>query len=189
VASVTYDLFYLQAAIELLEDYLLAPQIYWSLGVRAPNGDPPYPMLTLGGIQIARKKTQCCELNAEQSHQFHRIEDTIETVRLRWRSAWEGKATLEFHSRLMLWRDFLHEYRRQPAHHVDRYRYEVNRRAILMLLFPHATGVPSAEKDLLQALDKFLSAVFVKGGFIWEADFSPCFPLDPYWFLWGKLRE
>lgn len=45
--SATYELIYLQTSVDLVEDYLLSPEIYWSLRAKPRGGDPPYPMLTL----------------------------------------------------------------------------------------------------------------------------------------------
>jgi hypothetical protein len=187
--SATYELVYLQTSVGLIEDYLLSPEIYWSLRAKPRVGDPPYPMLTLGGILQARIKAKCRSLTTSQQVLLGDLNDQIEAAHLRWRVAWETKATHEYRSRLILWRDFLGEYRRQPANHVNRYAYEVNRRVIIQLLAPYASGAPSIEIDLLTALDKMLKGAFEPGEFIWEAELGQGFPRDKYWYLWGRLRK
>lgn len=188
MASATYELPYLQASVALLEDYLLSEEVYWSIGIQPPPGDPPYPMLTLGGLLLYRVKAACRPLDYYNQMQLGNIKDQIDASRLRWRVAWENKATREYHSRLMLWRDYLGEYRRSPANNVNRYSYEVNRRTILNLLATEASGVPSAEKELLGALDKFLQSAFLPGDFLWEQECAEGFSKNSYWFLWGKLK-
>jgi hypothetical protein len=188
VASATYELPYLQSGIDLLEDYLLSADIYWSIGINPPAGEAPYPMLTLGGVLLFRLRASCKELDYYSQMLYDRLRDEIDATHMRWRVAWENKATREFHSRLLLWRDYLGEYRRSPSNNAGRYSYEVNRRVILDLLASEAVGVPSSEKELLVALDRFLRGVFINGEFVWEDECSDAFPKDPYWYLWGKLR-
>jgi len=189
MVSAAYDLSYLQASVDLLEDYLLSTEIYWSLRLRPPVGDPPFPMLTLGGVLLARMKAGYRNLSRDQRFLFNKTYDQVDAIRVRWRVAWENKSTREFHSRLMLWRDYLDEYRRQPYNHVDRYGYEVHRRVLLALLYSDAVGVPSAEKEMLTALDHYLQSVLQSSGFIWEPELAGGFPKENYWYLWGKPRE
>ena len=189
MASATYELPYLQASVGLLEDYILSGDIYWSIGIQPPAGDPPYPMLTLGGVLLFRLKASCRTLDYYNQVMLGRLKDQIDATRVRWRVAWENKASREYHSRLMLWRDYLGEYRRSPTNNANRYSYEVNRRVILNLLAPEASGVPSAEKELLGSLDRFLRSAFSPGDFLWEPECADGFPKDDYWFLWGKLKS
>jgi hypothetical protein len=54
MASLEYDLGYLQSALSTLEDYLLSADLYWSIGDNPPKGEPPYPSLTLGNVLLAQ---------------------------------------------------------------------------------------------------------------------------------------
>ena len=56
MSSARYDFGYFQAGVELLDDYLLSPQIYWTLGARPPAREPVYPQLTLGGLLLTGAK-------------------------------------------------------------------------------------------------------------------------------------
>jgi hypothetical protein len=188
VATATNELPYLQASVELLGDYLFSADIYWSLGISSSPGKAPYPMLTLGGMLLSRLKASCQDLDYYNQVILGNLNDEINATRIRWRVAWENKATREYHSRLMLWRDYLGEYRRSPGNNADRYSYEVNRRVILNLLASEASGVPSAEKDLLEMLDQYLESVFSKSEFIWEQECTAVFPKETYLYLWGKVR-
>lgn len=186
--SFEYDLRYLQAGADQLEAYLLAPDLYWSIGVGAPKGEPPYPQLTLGGLLLARQRLGATAQTPAQQSDLIRLERQLETLSHRWRTAWGKKARQDFHARLKLWRDFIEEYREKPAAHYDRYAYEVGRRAQLHLLAPEAIDLPPAELNALAGLDKLLRAVFIPGGFVWEASLASSFPPDTYWFLYGSLR-
>jgi hypothetical protein len=102
--------------------------------------------------------------------------------------AWGQKATVEYHARLTLWRNFLEDYREQPGANADRYPYEVARRVMLHLLEEEAQGIPTAETNLVKAMDKLLQAVFVPGEFIWDPELQGGFPRDTYWYLFGRLK-
>jgi hypothetical protein len=186
MATAAYDLLYLQASVELLDDYLLSPEIYWSLRLKPPPGSPPFPMLTLGGLYLTRVKAACRANDQSSTYQLGKLNDQIDGSRLRWRVAWQGKATQEHHSRLNLWRDFLTELIHNPENHVDRSGYEVSRRVMLQFLAQDAYGTPSSEIELLASMDKSLKEMFIPGIFIWEAELERGFSAEKFWYLWGK---
>jgi hypothetical protein len=179
---------YLDAGVKILEKYLFSPDIYWSMGVAPPRGEPPYPSLTLGGLLLAQARLRSPALGPDLQWAREQLDRELEMMQRRWRTAWENKATREFHARLFLWRDYLEEYRSNPSNHKDRYSYEVGRRVMLQLLEPYAVAVPAAERDMLHGLDELLRAVFVPGDFIWEAHLEAVFPSQPYWYLYGQPR-
>jgi hypothetical protein len=108
-------------------------------------------------------------------------------VRSQWRAAWGQKAKAEFHARLILWRNFLEEYRQSPAAQFDRYNYEIGRRVTLQLLQPEAEDLPESETEMLSGLDSILRSRFVPGAFAWDRDLASAFPQDEYWYLYGWL--
>jgi hypothetical protein len=135
--SAAYDLEYLRAGLDVLEEYLLSKDIYWPLSASPPPGDPPYPRLTLGGLLLSRARARARELSGTltpaQEADLTRMSEQLEATRSRWRVAWEGKASREFHARLNLWRDFLENTaktrrKRRPLPH------EVQR--VMLQLFP-----------------------------------------------------
>jgi len=187
--SVRYDLGYLKAGLEILEKYLLAKDLYWPIGVSPPPGEPPYPRLTLSGILLALARLKARELPGKIASEVADLERQLEIIRSHWRVAWEQKVGREFHARLNLWRDFLEEYRKNPANHRDRYIYEVGRRVMLQLLKNEAINLERpAEEELLSALDSLLDAYFSPGKFVWDADLAPGFPRQEFWYLYGNLR-
>jgi hypothetical protein len=186
--SAEYDLEYLRAIVEGLEDYLLSKELYWSLGVAAPRGEPAFPPLTLGGLLLAQARLHARDLAPGQRDQLVLLEERVDGIRSRWRVAWGRKAAHDFRARLNLWRDFLEEYRQNTQGNVDRYAYEVGRRVMLHLLAPEAESIPPTEAELLAGLDRLLRAVFVPGDFVWEAELAGGFPLEVYWYLYGQLK-
>jgi hypothetical protein len=99
------------------------------------------------------------------------------------------KANAEFKSRLILWRNFLEDYRKRPESNYDRYAYEVVRRVILHLLKAEADDLHQAEIEMLKGLDKLLRVYFVSGDFIWDPNLTPSFPEETYWYLYGNLPK
>lgn len=189
VPSPEYDLGYLQAGVKILKNYILSSDIYWTIGVRPPPGEPAYPQLTLGGLLLAMARLRSRQLPLPLQAAFTHLENEFEAIRLGWQVAWESKATHEFHARLFLWRDFLEEYRAHPRNNIDRYAYEVSRRVMLQLLSPDAVQVPQIEEKLLEGLDKILKSILMPGKFVWDELLAFGFPPQTYWYLYGQLKE
>ena len=187
MAAFVYDLIYLKAGEKEFEEYLLSSDLYWPVGVKAPSGSPPYPRLTLGDMLLAQAKAHVLAGTSEERAELAKIDERLDSLRSKWRVAWENKATHEFRARSKLWSDFLSEYREHPENNADRYHYEVGRRVLLHLLSPYAR-ISGPEKDLITALDDFLKVALIPGDFIWDDALAAGFPPDPYWYLYGKLR-
>lgn len=185
--SFEYDLRYLQAGMEALEDYLLGKDVFWPLDIRAPAGAPGYPELTLGGLLLSRARLMAYPKSPEQNKDLDDLLSKINEIRSRWKVAWELKTLHNFSIRLRMWRDFVEEYRHEPQDNADRYPYEVRLRTMLTLLKFEGGGKSPAEAELLGILDKYLEAVLVKAEFIWEPELQSGFPQGIYWYLYGNL--
>ena len=187
--SPEYDLRYLEAGIEQLESYLLSSDVYWSIGTRAPTGETPYPQLTLGGLLLARLRSQSSVKTSTQQVELEELSGRLNDLRTRWLVAWEGKASKEFHARLNLWKNFLEEYRTSPETQYDRYKYEVTRRVLLYLLGAETDNIPQAQRDLLASLDLLLRTIFISSEFIWDVSLAASFPQEQYWYLYGRVPK
>lgn len=181
-----YELTYLAACISELVSYLHSNDIYRALSLHAPFGEKPYPQFTLGWMRIFQIQAQARAQTADQRYQIYTMSAKIETIRSNWRSAWTIKASKEFSARLNLWRDFLFEFRINPAANLDRYEYEVNRRVLIDLLSLEIDQIPPEQAETLASLDSLLRAIFIQGEFIWDEDLSDAFPKPTYWYLFGK---
>lgn len=187
--SFAYDAGYLEAAIELLEDYLLSKEIYWKLNASSPPGESGYPSLTLGALLLVQARLQGRQLSAGENQKFSRLQIEIERIRSKWRTAWGNKAREEFRSRLDLWGNFLEDFRRDPEGNFDRYGYEVNRRVMLEFLGADGSDIPLAQLELLKGLDKILEGMMVPGEFIWDEEVEAGFPSESYPYLYLNLRD
>lgn len=189
MSSTAYNIAYLLASLEELEGYLLSGDLYGQLHTKAPVGEPPFASLTLGNVLLARQELRACSLEAQQGSSFRELDTRLETMRSRWRAAWEGKAKREYPARLRQWALYLDEYRRDPEKQADRYPYEVRQRVILKLLGDEAEGAVEENSDKLFALDEVLKRDFVQGEFVWDEGMRGGFAKEEYWYLWGRVRE
>jgi hypothetical protein len=156
------DIEYLSAGVPELEHYLLSNELYYPIGLNLPQ-------LTLGGIllSIARAGTQAAKFEAQ-----------VEAVHSKWRTAWDAKSNREARARSELWANYLAEYLEDPKAGVRLYSQNVRYRAMISLL-------GRAEDDS----DTLVRGVFKEGKFIWEEECAPNFPRNPFWYLYGTLKE
>jgi hypothetical protein len=188
VPSIEYDLHYLSSGLSELEGYLLSSDLYWPVGISPPVGEPSYPSLTIGNLLLAQRRLECRSMGPEDYKIYQEQINILDRTRLRWRHAWEQKAAREFRARLNLWRDFIDDYRADPAGNIDRYSYEVHRRVELEILKSETQAIHPQETEMLQGLDKLLRAIFDEGKFVWEPGLIGGFAREPYWFLYGRPK-
>jgi hypothetical protein len=184
--SFEFDLGYLQSALEELESYLFSDEVFWPLNAGPAGRTPPYPRLTLGGLLLARARLEAYSLSVHQEALKQEVITDIDRLRSKWRARWEMKAGRCYSTRLRMWADFWDEYRSNPQENVDRYRYEVRLRVMLQLLRIEGGGRPP-EVELLAGLDQGLRPVLKMDTFIWEPEVRRGFPVDEYWYLYGRL--
>jgi hypothetical protein len=178
-SPVQKDRVFFETGVQELVDYLLSDELYWTI----TNRNVSLPRLTIGGLLLARACLQAWEELAGLSP----VEDRMESIRAKWRAAWEKKAASELHARFDLWRNYLSDYRRAPEEQAEAYPQEVRWRVILQLLLDEL-ATPPPEQDSLSQLDRSLQAAFVPGKFIWESRLVSTFPRGKFWFLYGSLK-
>ena len=184
-----YYRIYLQAGVEHAESYLLLDELYAPLNLTAPPGMPSYPAFTLGGWLLYQALAQPLADTASRRTTLDTIQRQMDVVRVKWRVAWEKKATWEFQSRLRQWSNTVTEIRREPADNADYYPYEVRRRVQLALLRDEVPEIDPAYLENLANMDRLLNVLLKPGDFIWDAVLAPGFPKDEYWYLWGLPYE
>jgi hypothetical protein len=187
--SAQFDLKYLETAADLLEDYLLSKKLFWQLGADPPPGEPSFPSLTLAGVLLAQARTNARNLPSDLKTRLYKINLQIDTIRSKWRTAWENKAKQEFSARLKLWRNFLEDYRQDPDANADRYAYEVSRRVALDLLNKEIGELQRVDREMVSGLDQLLNAVLLPGDFVWEEEIAAGFPKSEYPYLYGILKS
>jgi hypothetical protein len=181
------DLRYLQAGLDVMEDYLLSDEVFWPLNTNPPEGAMAYPRLTLGGMLLAKERLAAYPTTDPQELLRQQVISNLDQIRSKWRVAWEKKAGRSFSVRLRMWRDYIEEYRNNLQENASRYSYEVRLRVMLRLLISESEKQSQAEVDLLSGLDSYLKSVLEMDGFIWEIELQAGFPTNVYWYLYGSL--
>ncbi len=159
---------FLEAALAEMKDYLLSDILYYPLSGSLPR-------LTIGGLLLAQRRLHAYESASS-------LDFELDTLRRKWRSAWEKKAAKELDARLILWRNYLQDYR-ADENQADHYHHEVQWRVMLALLLDEIEQA----SDELAALDQLLRLKFRTGDFIWDDALKSEFPQEKFWFLYGKL--
>lgn len=171
----------LAASVESLQPYLLSKDVFWPMG--------PLPSLSLGRIYWDRTVLSARKalLKGPQLADLGRIERTVEDLQRQWSLAWENKATAELRTRINLWQAYLRELD-DSRDEAGAYPQEVRNRALAAHLRRVAGNQPEARQlgALLDGLDARLRSVFKAGEFVWEPELAPAFPIDPYWYLYGR---
>ncbi len=185
----TYDLEFLKIGLDQLEPYLLTDELFWMVTERPSGQQASFPQLTLGNLLISLARLQgfakARQLSPRDSTELARLERQLESVRSKWRVAWENKAHHEFTSRLHQWVNYLDELVKDRADHAPFYHTEVRLRALLELL---RTELSAATHPDLTPLDAQLKAILHPGDFIWEEGAAAAFPQEKYWFLYGFVQ-
>ena len=184
----SYETNFLQASLNALEEYLLSDRLFWDLHLHSPEGEPPYPTLTLGCLLISVARLRSIDVSGSQQSELLKWLSILDRQQSKWRVAWRGKSEREFYSRLNQWRNYLHDVSQNPAEYSVDYGYTVRLRVMLDLLSGYF-DVDSEKKKILNSLDRLVQTRFMPGDFIWEPELSGGFSKDSYWYLWGKLVE
>jgi len=187
--SLQYELSYLREGANELQKYLMSEELFWPLSATPPEGKQAYPRLTLGNLELNLARLRARVNKSKQHPGLWKIDHEIEATREEWRSAWIRKSSWEFRSRIKQWENYINELRRDLDEHSPYYSYEVRLRVILNLLRGYELEIDNAYLKLLAGLDTVLRAIFVPNGFVWEDSLSSGFPRDPYWYLWGHIKE
>ena len=175
MSTLEKDSAYFREGIESLEAYLLSDELFWPLQANQPR-------LTVGGMLLTSQR-----LRARLSFAgWESRSAQLDSVRLKWRSAWERKAGREVHARFELWRNFLDDVR-QSELKTGMYSQQVEYRVMLQLLRDELT-VPVPDLDAVDALDRLHRTMWLPGTFVWDADLTSVFPEPDFWFLYGKLK-
>lgn len=188
MSDFAYYQIYLQAGLDVAEQYLLSDNLFESMSIASSIG-MRYPSLTIGNLLLYQKFAwQLAKMGSEQGI-IQKLDTQLDAMRSRWRVAWERKTAWEFEARLRQWGNALKEIRDDPGENLAYYHHEVRSRVLLNLLHDEAGEIDPANREHLDSLDLILQAIFKPGEFIWEQEVAPAFPKDIYWYLWGEPRD
>ena len=83
-----YELRYLAAFAQVLEQYLLSNELYWPPGISARGGEAPYPSLTPGSLCLFRLKARAHSLDTAGNAEWLLIDENIARILCTWQVAW-----------------------------------------------------------------------------------------------------
>lgn len=181
MTSIEQTLSYLQAGFDDLEDYLDSNILYWPL-----SNHTSIQRLTIGGLLLELSGFQASANTPSQKSKLTQFHHTLDWIKTKRSSAWEGKIKQEKHSRMILWKNYLRDYLDDREVNADAYPEEVKWRVILQLLQEN-TDNPVENQSGLPELDMMVQSHWLPGDFIWEPHLVTVFPQPEYWFLYGRL--
>jgi len=178
------DWFFVWAAVDELEEYLLSPVLHWPLPKRK-NGEilGGLPRLTPGNLCLAKARLSV-QGELDENQDYRQTIERIDQIRDKWRVNWGKKAEQEFSERLRLWKAYIVEELEEEQHSKTDYAIQVRTRTILELLQDEILRVNPDEQRLLDKLDEEIQLLCSQGSFVWEDRFIKAFPENRYWFLY-----
>lgn len=167
------DKAFFEAGLQQLETYILSKELYWFSSSHTTD----FTQVTLGAMLLVRERLKGWKIPGIQE-----LSMQMDTVHLKWRSAWDAKAGREIRARMELWKNYLHEARHVPDEFARQYPYQVRLRAILTLLVDELHESPS---DSIIVLDAGLHRLLQNCTFVWDPALAWAFPKESFWFLYG----
>ncbi len=169
------------------EAYLLSDELYWP--VDSSSLRLPYPTrLTPGRLALTldELEVQSEDMTPAQQAESRKLNLQAESIFQKWSAALGRKAAREMHSRLNLWKAYVHDLV-EHADRADNYTHEVQQRVIFERITGWAESEPEAEQSIeaVRPVDAALRSFFKAGDFIWDARLRSCYPRERYWFLYG----
>lgn len=186
--TIEHDLAVLQAMTAEIEDYLKADILFWQLSPERSISPAP-PLLTIGGylLRAQRLGGLASELDREQREQLRAAEDSYRLATTAWRVRTGQHIQRELKARLDSWQWFVEDCLARKSSCVDYYATEAEVRTIVALLLRAGEQVDlSPHIERLGQLDQGFRTWFKAGEFIWRASLQASFPVDEFWWLYGR---
>ena len=187
--SPEYNLNLLETMVEELESFLLSDEVFWPLGGNPQKGQPPFPQLSVGQLQLTLKELAALEeqLDTQQSIRWTKARDRAWMLRSQWTTAMAHKSIAEASQRLNLWRSYLRDVK-ESGGTSGNYHYEVRHRVILSLLTELIQLLDDKHiQDELQALDGVLRGMLTGSTeFIWAEPLEHVYPQQEFWYLYRR---
>lgn len=185
------DWAFLEQALVDLQNYLLSPQLFWTLsgGFRI-GGSAPLPSLTLGSLLLSLKRLGAYPWQGGLDETLDHMRERVYSVRDRWARHWREKIRKEIPVRLSVWGNFLREAEEQGIRFAE-YRSQVRSRVILTLLQNEGVIWEPEKTFELNVLDDLLFSLLLPGPFVWEAELENGFQKNEFPFLYvssGKAK-
>jgi len=183
------DLRILEAMAAEMDDYLRNGNLFW------PLGDSSFPRLTLGGYLMREHRLDALRQRLDQPdrNRLEAAEAQFKEALVEKVVAFERRAHEEIRARLRQWNEYLKELRDPSLSAGDYYGSAVETRAMLSALQNKLESPPyQLDRRVLNELasfDRVLANYWEAGDFIWPEEWTPAYPRQPYWWLYGRPRK
>lgn len=178
------DLTIISGFVSEIAAYLDGDTLFWPMG-------PFSPPLTFGGYLLRQRRllllvdllTPAEQLVLERTIADFHVALDGHLVRF------ERRSSAELGARLRQWTEYLRDLR-ENRKAFGYYATAVEPRAMLDALIEHLALPPhQLESDVparLPGIDAWLQARWVRGDFVWPAEWQPAYPSHVYWYLYGE---
>jgi hypothetical protein len=186
--TILRDLQILEEMVAEMDGYLMSEATHWPM----EKGD--MPKLTIGGCLMRCKRLQVVRqrLDAEEQSRLdmalHSFNGKLDSNVVRF----EKRMHQELRARLSDWSGYLRHMASRMMADVDYYASVVDTRVVLKAtieeLMKPSYQLDQRILDELETLDKNLEGRWVVGEFVWPAVWQPAYPIEDYWWLYGRPK-
>ncbi len=185
-----HDLAILKAMAAGLDEYLRSNATWWDMG------HPDMPLLTIGGYVMRRRRLGVVAYLLRDSEREEmaianaRYDKVVSGQIVRF----EERALAEIGARMREWTVYLRDLTvsRRLAADTARYEYLADTRVVITELIDKLSEspfkLPEHIPDDVAALDHRLGARWSPGAFVWSPVWTPAYPPDAFWWLYGHPK-
>lgn len=185
-----HDLVILQSMVAGVDEYLKSDANWWDMG------HPDMPLLTLGGYLMRRRRLGVVDylLHESEREELAIANAHYEKVVSGQIVRFEERAISEIGARMREWTVYLRDLAVSHRLAADKARYEylADTRVVLGELVSKLGESPFKLPEHIlgdiAALDHRLGARWSSGAFIWSPVWTPAYPPDTYWWLYGHPK-
>lgn len=182
------DLTILEKMLDRLPEYLQSDETYWE------TKEPDMPKMTIGGclMRLDRLDALRRRMAPDDQENLDRAKQTFADALEDHVVRFEKRAHQELHARLSEWVAYLKDLSRHMVADEDYYADIVDVRVVITALLDKMRTAPYQVQqqvvDEINSLDQNLRTRWYAGEFVWPAVWQPAYPLEKYWYLYGKPR-
>jgi len=181
---------FVRAAIGELQDYLLSPELFWTISAQPPPGSPPFLQLTLGNVFLALDRLQAGgeHPGATLWIDTQPLVAAWDAAQARWPAQFERKAVRELASRVRQWKSYVHDVIETQS--AGDYAGNVRPRLVaerLLDWLPDQPTTAEARSQLAQ-LDSRLAPYLEPGPLVHDAGMAVRYPAGTFPFLYRQPR-
>lgn len=180
------DIAVLGAAVDELEEYIIAGEVYRTVRVVTPAGAQMVQMS--GGdmlTRLFRLQGERDRLPVEERSQVKDLALRAESTAYSLRTRFHDLLQREMKSRIDSLNWFLDDIMGDPKRARAEYPYEIrNRQRIDAIAAELGDDIAPALKSELRRVDDRIRLIVRPAEFVWNASLAPIFPRDRFWYLY-----